>query len=195
MATSKHKNGKNKEKDETPDEVVEQLEGKAHDAFQEAEAEGEVAVSRLSEAAATMKEGAQEAAHAFKGEVETLAKDLQASAQAAAAQVATAATDEVKAKGEQVTDEAALRAHLAKDTVADKIHETAERVRQRSTLPEAKVINKVADKIDDTANYVRSHDYGEMRGDFELQVKESPLLAVVLALMVGFLLGALIKRG
>lgn len=152
-----------------------------HDEQSESEVSASEAKGALSQAASELTDGAKQA-------VASLASDLKQSAAHSASTVAQAAADEVKSKGHDASQ-------AVKETVADKMYGTAERVRNRSTLPEADLIDKMAQKIEASGDYVREHDVTEMKDDLAYQVREAPLMAVALALFVGLLLGAILKRG
>ena len=137
--------------------------------------------SALSEAASELGESAKQA-------VKSLASDLKESAAHSASTVAHAAADSAKAKGHEASQ-------AVKETVAGKMYGAAERVRNRSALPEAELIDKVAQKIESSGDYVRERDVTEMKDDLAYRVREAPLMALALALLVGFLLGAILKRG
>lgn len=152
-----------------------------YDERNETEIDASEAKGALSQAASELSDGAKQA-------VKSLASDLKESAAHSAATVAHAAADGVKAKGHDASQ-------AVKETVADRMYGTAERVRNRSKLPEAELIDKVAQKIEASGDYVRERDVTEMKEDLAYKVREAPLLAVALALFVGFLLGAILKRG
>ena len=135
-----------------------------------------------------LKQAASDIGHDAKAAVQNLASDLKASTAAAASDVASAAADSVKEKGHDATQ-------AVKENLADKMYSAADKVRNRSTLPDAEVIDKVASRIEASGDYVREHDLTEMRDDLRYQVREAPLLAIGLALLVGFLAGAILKRG
>lgn len=135
-----------------------------------------------------LSQAASELADSTKQAVASLASDLKQSAAHSASTVAQAAADGVKAKGHDASQ-------VVKETVASTMYGTAERVRNRSKLPEAELIDKVAQRIESSGDYVREHDVTEMKDDLAYRVREAPLLAVALALFVGFLLGAILKRG
>lgn len=52
---------------------------------------------------------------------------------------------------------------------------------------------RVGDSLQSAASYVRAHDVGDMRDDVEMNVRRSPIKALAIAALGGFLLGKMIR--
>ncbi|MGH7481580.1 MAG: hypothetical protein ACRELV_05450, partial [Longimicrobiales bacterium] len=53
----------------------------------------------------------------------------------------------------------------------------------------APAAHRLADDLDGAADYVRTHEFDEMRSDFERTVREHPIRSVLLAGFVGYVFG------
>lgn len=153
-----------------------------------------------------VEEAALDAADSIEGELAGVADALQDAGKSVvkgAANVAAAAgsslketvKSEVEHKRDQAKDAVAARADEVKERAADKIEGVAETIYNRHTLPHAQVIDHAGDRVSEAASYVREHQYSEMQRDFEMRVRESPLASVLLAFVIGLLLGSSLKRG
>ncbi len=88
-----------------------------------------------------------------------------------------------------------VRAGEGLDRVADAARRLGHRVHdQGGVAAQAEPIAyRVGDTLQGAASYVREHDLAEMRDDVELGVRRSPIRALAVAAIGGFLLGRLIR--
>ena len=81
------------------------------------------------------------------------------------------------------------------DRVADAARRIGHRAREQGGLvgQAEPIAYRVGDSLQSAASYVRGHDVVEMRDDLELGVRRSPIKALAVAALGGFLLGRLIR--
>jgi ElaB/YqjD/DUF883 family membrane-anchored ribosome-binding protein len=81
------------------------------------------------------------------------------------------------------------------DRVGDRIHERARDMEDSGGVQRraGQVAHRAGDALDSSAEYLRSHDFDEMRGDFEHAIRERPLFSVGIALGAGFLLARILR--
>ena len=87
------------------------------------------------------------------------------------------------------------RTGVGLDYAADAVRTLGHRARDRGgVIGQAEPIAyRVGDSLQSAASYVREHDIADMRDDVELGVRRSPLKALAIAALGGFLLGRLIR--
>jgi len=88
-----------------------------------------------------------------------------------------------------------VRAGEGLDRAADAARRLGHRVRDRGGLAAQAepIAYRVGDTLQDAASYVREHDLRDMRDDVEVGVRRSPIKALAIAALGGFLLGRLIR--
>ena len=101
------------------------------------------------------------------------------------------------ADGEYLDSEERVRARTSEglDRAADAARRIGHRVRdQGGVVGRAEPIAyRVGDSLQSAASYVRAHDVYDMRDDVEERVHRSPLKALAIAAVGGFLLGRLFR--
>ena len=87
------------------------------------------------------------------------------------------------------------RAGEGLDRVADAARRVGHRVREQGGLvgQAEPIAYRVGDSLQSAASYVREHDLVDMRDDVERGVHRSPIKALAVAAVGGFLLGRLIR--
>lgn len=81
------------------------------------------------------------------------------------------------------------------DYAADAARRLGHRARDRGGFAgqAEPIAYRVGDSFQSAASYVRTHDLDDMRDDVELGVRRSPIKALAIAAIGGFLLGRLIR--
>ncbi|HEX6587610.1 MAG TPA: hypothetical protein VF039_01205 [Longimicrobiales bacterium] len=101
------------------------------------------------------------------------------------------------ADGEYLDSEERVRARTSEglDRAADAVRRVGHRARdQGGVVGRAEPIAyRVGDSLQSAASYVRAHDVYDMRDDVEERVHRSPLKALAIAAVGGFLLGRLFR--
>lgn len=86
-------------------------------------------------------------------------------------------------------------AGMGLDRAADAARRLGHRVREQGGMAShaEPIAYRVGDSLQHAASYVREHDVRSMRDDVELGVRASPLRALGIAAVGGFLLGRLLR--
>lgn len=84
-------------------------------------------------------------------------------------------------------------------TIAKQLRELIHRVRQETaekSLDEAaqEQVNRVTTRIDDMATYLETHNVEDIRKQVTQTVQENTFWAILIALIVGFVIGVLVSR-
>jgi hypothetical protein len=126
-------------------------------------------------------------------------------------------TREPGARSENITHRVSNVVSKTKSTVIDVAHSASGTLnRQRETAADglkrfastihgkaeglpggpktASLAHGIADRMESTATYLRNHDFGTMRDDAMAACRRHPAQALISAVVVGFLLGRVIRR-
>lgn len=90
-------------------------------------------------------------------------------------------------------------ADQARKTIAKQLRELIQRVRHETAdkpLDEAaqEQVNRVTSRIDDMATYLETHNVEDIRKQVTHTVQENTFWAVLIALIIGFVIGVLVSR-
>ena len=100
------------------------------------------------------------------------------------------AADQARQKAQDLGRQAKERVEKSRAGAADMMDSTADRIGS-SSIDSA---GKVADGLHSAADYVRNHDVGSMFSDLGSAIKNNPVPALITAVALGFVIGAVIRR-
>lgn len=104
---------------------------------------------------------------------------------------------EAKEKAAELARSAEEKVNQKREAAAAALQSTAGSLRNRAQASGEAIAgfgNKTADKLQHTADYLRDHDARGMLGDLEGVVRRNPGPSLVAAAVVGFLLGAAMRK-
>ena len=127
-------------------------------------------------------------------DVQDHAKQAAEEAQAAAESAIRQASDTASARAQELGGIAQGRIEDQREWVAMRIGEAATMIRERgqNAGPLGAAGVQIAERMDVVAVYLQENQSSEIAGDMQTQIQARPLRAVLIAAIVGFLLGRLL---